>query len=101
MAGRDVFGAAMIVILGVATTAVAAGGSETDDSQRPAITLVRIKTDDPEITRAIARATEWSDTFRRLVEAIEKTDGMVWIVRGRCRGAYACLLLYLEVSGPH
>ena len=64
--------------------------------------MVRIRTDDPDIARAIAQATEWSDTFRRLVEAIQQTDGMVWILRGRCgRGTYACLLTYLEVSGPN
>lgn len=97
--GRDVV-AVIVVIVGMGTLALASGGSEPDDP-RPAMTVVRIKTEDPEIARAIAQAIEWSDTFRRLVETIERTDGMVWIVRGRCHAMSACLLIYLEVSGPN
>lgn len=99
--GRDVVGAAIIVILGMGTSALADGGIEPDDFPSAAMTVVRIRTDDPEIRRAIAQAMEWSDTFRRLIQAIDKTDGMVWIVRGRCGGTSACLLVYLEVSGPN
>ena len=98
--GRDVVGAAMILIVGMGSLALATRGSDPDDPG-PAITVVRIKTEDPEIARAIAQAIEWSDTFRRLVETIERTDGMVWIVRGRCHAMSACLLIYLEVSGPN
>jgi hypothetical protein len=88
----------MIVLLGV-MTATAAHGSEPGEG--PAMTVLRIKTDDPEIARAMAQAIEWSDAFRGVIEAIERTDGMVWIQRGPCRGATACLLTYLEVSGPN
>jgi hypothetical protein len=98
--GRVVVGAAMMVIMGIGTLTLASGGPDPDRSG-PAKTLVRIKTEDPEIARAIALAIEWSDTFRRLVETIERTDGMVWIVRGRCHAMSACLLIYLEVSGPN
>jgi len=98
--GRDVVGAAMILIVGMGSSALATRGSERDDPG-PAKTVVRIKTEDPEIARAIALAIDWSDTFRRLVETIERTDGMVWIVRGRCHAMSACLLIYLEVSGPN
>jgi len=61
----------------------------------------RIRTTDPGIDRAIAEAAQFSGTFRRLVGAIEKTDGLVWVSRGRCRGAAACLLLDVVVSGPY
>ena len=98
--GRDVVGAAMMVIMGIGTLTLASGGREPD-GPGPAIAVVRIKTEDPEIARAIALAIDWSDTFRRLVEAIERTDGMVWIVRERCHAMPACLLIYLEVSGPN
>jgi hypothetical protein len=79
-------------------------GREVAQARRPkgpATPTVRIRTDDPDIAQAIARATEWSDTFRHLVEAIERTDGVVWIRRGRCAGTSACLLVYLEISGPN
>lgn len=98
--GRDVVGAVMVVIVGMGPVALATGGSEPDDPGPP-MTVVRIKTEDPEIKQAIAQAIEWSDTFRRLVETIEGTDGMVWILRGRCHAMSACLLIYLEVSGPN
>ena len=97
---RDVVGAAMILIVGMGSSALATRGSEPDDPG-PAMTVGRIRTEDSGIARAIALATEWSDTFRRLVETIERTDGMVWIVAGRCHGRPACLLIYLEVAGPH
>jgi len=99
--GRDVVSAAMVVIVGMGTFAQATRGSEPD-AAGPAMTVVRIKTEDPEIKGAIAQAIEWSVTFRRLVETIERTDGMVWILRARCSGRMsACLLIYLEVSGPN
>lgn len=97
--GRDVVGAVMVVIVGMGTLALA-DGSEPDDPA-PAMTVARIKTEDPEIGLAIAQAIEWSDTFRHQVETIERTDGMVWIVRGRCHAMSACLLIYLEVAGPN
>ena len=71
------------------------------DSQRADATTSRVRTEDPDIAQAIAQAMEWSDTFRRLVEAIGRTDGVVWIRQGRCPATFACLLTYLEVAGPH
>jgi hypothetical protein len=99
--GRDVVRVAIIAVLSSGAPMLAAGGSERVDCQEVAATMPRIRTDDPDIARAIAQATEWSDTFRRLVEAIERTDGLVWIRRGPCGGTFACLLMYLEVSGPN
>ncbi len=71
------------------------------DGQGANTTASRVRTAEPDIAQTIAQAIEWSKTFRRLVEAIERTDGVVWITRGRCDGASACLLVYLEVSGPN
>ena len=98
--GWDVVGAAMVVIVGMGGSALATCEPEPNH-QGTAMTVARIKTEDPEIARAIALAIEWSDTFRRQVETIERTDGMVWILRGRCHAMPACLLIYLEVSGPN
>jgi hypothetical protein len=99
--GRDVVGAAIIAVLGCGAPMLVAGGLERVDCQKLAATIPRIRTDDPDIARAIAHARKWSGTFRGLVETIERTDGVVWVVRGRCDGAQACLLMYLEVAGPH
>ena len=91
----------MFVILGAGASALAADGSERGDRPGASMTVLRIRTEDPEIAQAMAQAIEWSDTFRGVVEAIEHTDGVVWVHRGQCRGASACLLTYLEVSGPN
>ena len=98
--GLPFVGAAIIVIVGMGGSALATHEPEPDHPE-PAMTVARIKTEDPEIAQAIALAIEWSDTFRRQVETIEQTDGMVWILRGRCHAMPACLLIYLEVSGPN
>jgi hypothetical protein len=68
----------------------------------PNTTMPRVRTADPDIARAIAQATERSPTFRRLLDDIGRTDGIVWVSRGRCGlGASTCLLTYLRVAGPH
>jgi hypothetical protein len=98
----DVVAATVFTVLTAGPFPLAADESGLVDCQGASTTMPRIRTADPDIARAIAQATEWSQTFRRLVEAIEKTDGIVWVSRGRCgSGASACLLTYLIVSGPN
>jgi hypothetical protein len=101
-AGWDVVGAWLVTFLTAGPVPLAAIDSGPVDSQGTNTTISRIRTADPDIARAIVRAAEWSQTFRRLVEAIERTDGLVWVSRARCRhGATACLVTYLIVSGPN
>jgi predicted Zn-dependent protease len=101
-AGWDIVGATLVTVLTAGPLPVGPLESGAVDRQGGNTTMARIRTADPDITRAIAQATEWSQTFRRLVEAIERTDGVVWVSRGRCgSGAPACLLTNLIVSGPH
>jgi hypothetical protein len=65
-------------------------------------TSARVRTEDPVLATSIRDATNRSSTFRRLVEAITVTDGVVYIVRGRCRPPLrACLVFSLVVAGPH
>jgi hypothetical protein len=99
--GWDVVGALLVTVFAADPCRMAAIESGLVDGQGANTTPSRIRTEDPDIAQAIAQANEWSKTFRSLVEAIERTDGVVWIVRGRCDGASACLLVYLEVSGPN
>src|SRR5262249_23295868 len=43
-----------------------------------------------------------SETFRGLVDQINHTDGMVYVVEGECGfGLRACLLLRMTMMGPH
>ena len=65
-------------------------------------TTVRVRTEDPDLAALIRDATGQSTTFRRLVEAIAATDGVVYVVRDRCRPPLrACLALAMTVAGPN
>ncbi len=51
-----------------------------------------VRSSNPAIVAALVEAQERSATFRSLVEIIEKTDGIVYVERGRCgHGVPACL----------
>lgn len=100
-AGWDLVGATLVLVLTAGPFPPAAIPSGPVDRQGGNPTVSRIRTENPDIKRAIVQATEWSGTFRGLVESIERTDGFVWILQGPCNGAFACLSTYLEVAGPH
>lgn len=60
-----------------------------------------VRSDSPIVLSAIDIATERSATFRRLLESIESTDGLVYIIEGQCpRGVPACLHLSIGTAGP-
>ncbi len=73
------------------------------DVERPVATAdPRVRTEDPVVSALIQQATDLSPTFRRLVGAIQATDGVVYVQRGRC-GHYvrACLPFWMTVAGPN
>ena len=78
-------------------------GHEPTNQDRPgAPAAPRIRTEDPGLSLLIRQATSQSPTFRRLVEAIQATDGIVYVVRGRCgHSVRACLPLWMAVAGPN
>jgi hypothetical protein len=60
-----------------------------------------IRSESPIVRSAIARATERSATFRRLIESLEATDGLIYIIEGQCpRGVGACLHMSVGIAGP-
>jgi len=62
----------------------------------------RVRADDPTLSALIAQAIDQSATFRRIVEAIQSTDGIVYVVRGQCgHGVRACLFLWMAAAGPN
>ena len=64
--------------------------------------MPRVRGGDPSIAALIREATERSKTFRRLVEAIDTTDGIVYVEQGRGRnGVRAYLALTVTVAGPN
>ena len=60
-------------------------------AQRPA-TAARVRSEHPVIAAAIVEAAEHSPAFRSMIEAVERTDGIVYVREGICRrGLRACL----------
>jgi hypothetical protein len=84
-----------LVCLALAVWSMPAGAQ-----QMPPVS--RVRAEDPVIAAAIALGIERSTTFGRLIEAINATDGMVYVLEGKCGlGVRACLHLSLELSGAN
>jgi hypothetical protein len=67
-----------------------------------AASVPRVRAEDPRLSAAIARGVERSATFRRLIEAIAATDGLVYVLEGTCgQGVRACLHMSVEVAGAN
>src|SRR5215813_6840808 len=61
-----------------------------------------IRTDDPGIRALIAEGSAHSPTFKHLIDAVNATDGIVYLLRGSCHfRVRACLLLYMTYAGNH
>ena len=57
---------------------------------------------DPAVASLIEEASRASATFRKLVTAIDGTNGLVYVEQGHCRhGVRACLTLSVKVAGPY
>jgi hypothetical protein len=61
----------------------------------------RVRTDNPALAAVIQDGIRRSATFRGIVEAIDASDGIVFVEEGRCgHGARACLALSVKQAGP-
>jgi hypothetical protein len=88
------------VILGHGT-GVFAQGSPADSADGTATRLVRVRSEYPEIADTIRRASDESATFRRLMAAIDRTDGLIYVDKARCgHGVHSCLVLSVQAAGP-
>jgi hypothetical protein len=57
---------------------------------------------DPAVASLIEEASRASATFRQLMEAIDRTNGLVYVEPGQCRhGVRACLTLSVNLAGPY
>ena len=64
--------------------------------------LPRLRGSDPAIAAAIEQAHKQSPTFKQLLAAIDRTDGIVYVHYGACgRNVRACLLLAVTQAGPN
>jgi len=93
-------GVAIVRLVCIALWFVAASDIPTGAAPTPP-QMPRVRSEYPRVVAAIALGIERSATFRRLIEAIDRSDGLVYIQEGRCGGSErACLHLSI-VSGPH
>ena len=80
--------------------ALAAGSITASAQQAPRVP--RVRSENPWLAAAIGRGVDQSPMFRRLIEAIDTTDGLVYILEGKCgEGVRACLHMSLELAGPY
>lgn len=63
--------------------------------------MPRVRSADAKLAALMMRASEQSATFRRLIDRIDATDGIVYVEAGRCGSARACLALTVTVAGPN
>jgi hypothetical protein len=62
----------------------------------------RIRPTSAVIANVMAQATQWSPTFRALVDRINTSDGLVYLEEGECRGhVRACMVHAVTLAGPH
>jgi hypothetical protein len=96
-------GAVAVVILVAAGRASAHAQAPGTVGTPTALNNTRVRADDPALSALIRQATDQSATFRSLVEAIQSTDGIVYVIRGRCGNydVHACLMLWMAVAGPN
>ena len=69
---------------------------------QPPVSRPRVRSSDSTLVALIGEATHRSRTFSQLVQAIEATNGIVYVESGKCsHGVRACLPMSMQVSGPN
>ena len=89
-----------VLRVAVASTLLDAGATST--GAQATARMPRVRWENPLIASAIAEGIERSTTFRSLVDAIDTTDGLVYVLEGKCgQGVRACLHMSVERSGEN
>ena len=106
MAGtKQALGAGAVIAAAILSSdrVVARQEPEPTNAERPdASEVPRVRTDHPVLATLIREGLDRSPTFRHLVDAIQTTDGVVYVEQGRCgHGVRVCLALSITVAGPH
>src|SRR5688572_8095021 len=90
---------AVVWSMAVASAIVVHGPARAaQDSAR----MARVRSEDPLIDAAITRGHERAPSFRRLIQAIGNSDGIVYVQEGQCGpSTRACLQHWIGVAGPN
>jgi hypothetical protein len=64
---------------------------------------MRVRSTETMVSTLLRDAVARSPTFRRLVDTVNSTNGIVYVESGACRrgGIHACLLMSLTMAGPN
>jgi hypothetical protein len=66
------------------------------------VSHARVRGVSPRVTAVLIEASVQSKTFRGLIEQVNATDGIVYIVEGKCgHGVRACLTFTITSAGPN
>jgi hypothetical protein len=66
------------------------------------ISIPRVRSEDRAIRAMFETCLKHSATLRALVQALNRTNGIVYVDPGKCRhGLHACLLMSVTVAGPN
>ena len=85
-----------IALLITTPIAVAAMGADEPG------TLLRIRPQTSKIAGAVTEGVQRSPTFRRLIESIDATDGLVYVAEGTCGHVVrSCLEMSVVIAGPY
>ena len=93
-----------VVIAVLLSGSAAAGSNVSIVAGRSSDTAfrTRVRGANARLDAVIAEAITRSQTFRRLVDRIVATDGIVYIAEGECgQGVRACLLTTVTIAGPN
>lgn len=86
--------------LSVAPVGIPATEANASTAAPVAVAPTHVRTHSPELASVIRQAAERSTTFRSLVDAIDASDGIVYVEPGDCgRGVRACLVT-VTAAGP-
>jgi hypothetical protein len=97
---RALAGGITVFVLLLAHRVDASHQREVDAPQESA--GARVRTQDLDLSALIRQATDRSPTFRGLVDAIQASDGIVYVQRDRCRHyVRSCLVLWMGLAGPY
>jgi hypothetical protein len=86
-----------LCLLLVACVGSVSGSAITDDAQ----IADRLRTYSPSVAAAIRAGLTHSVTFRRVVEKLLASDGIVYVSEGGCRYVHACLLMKVNQLGSY
>jgi hypothetical protein len=97
--------AAVVVAVVVSWTSHAVANQHAETVVTPlsvSVTQARVRGVSPRVVAVLMAAAAESKTFRGLIEQVNATDGIVYIVEGDCgHGVRACLIFAITSAGPN